>query len=153
MARTVVAVVVLLILAVFLVRHYHNHDIKTVIRQIEDLLEAENLSGCMAYIAVDYSDSHDHDRADLEFIGADFFRTVEGLNLTIVNLDIERRDNYATVTMQFKLVGTFKGYRGYLLGGIADVSRAELRMVNRDGRWHILEIENQELGSQPGRRS
>lgn len=150
--RLILGLLALLILLGFTLRHFTNRDLKDLVERVERAIESADLDACMAVISTDYTDRYGHTAADLRVIAQRFFESVEGVNVIIVGMTIERGDQRAVLSMQVKLVGAVRGYPAYLLGGIADTSPVTIHLMKKRHQWLVIEIDNQELGSQRGAR-
>lgn len=148
--RLFVLGLMLLVAIITLIRYFQNYDLKRIVRELSDAIEARDTARCLSRISPEYSDMYGHTFSDIRVIAKRFFDSVSDINVTIITIDVEKSDNRALVTVTFKLVGSYSGYRPYILGNMRDVAHAVLHLEKKESSWMIIEIENQELSHQKG---
>ncbi len=138
--RLILLMIVLASAALFAAIQFRHFGIKQFVRHGVAAIEDEDLTTALGLVSRMYSDPYANNKQTLHEIAAAFFSSVDHMRLTIVSQKIEQHRSRATVHLSFKLVGDYQGMRGYLLGSMNDVERADLELEKIGNRWLLIRM-------------
>lgn len=133
---------VLIVSAGYGLSTYHSRKIKAVIRGIQHTLRSENLDGCLDYLTEDYLDAYGYRREDIRSILSDAFRSLDAIQVVVIDRTVSRTGNEAVVQVIFRVVATVEaGFRGYIIGNMNQPAEVTVHMRYSEKTWRIHRID------------
>lgn len=113
--------------------------IEAIVKEVSRAIANEDLAGCMGHVSDDFTYQPKHvNKAQLAAHVQRIFARADDLKVTISQLEIDVEGESATITLRFRLLGTyvgrmdqFVGKRGFILGEPLKAARATLHLSKR----------------------
>ncbi|GEM_PF-6797008 len=103
-----------------------------------DAIESEDRSLLFALVSQSYHDDLGYDRSDVLGIAQDFLDAFDEINVTVESMTIALEGRQATVEVQFKVVVSYEGQRGYLAGAPQTAETIRLGLAREKQGWRVV---------------
>ncbi len=110
-----------------------------------DAIESEDRALLSALISESYRDDFGYGRSDVLAIAQDFFDAFDDINVTVESEKIEIDGRHATMDVQFKVVVSYEGQRGYIAGAPQQAETIRLNLAREPPGWQVVRADHPRL--------